>query len=794
MKKYLSRNSLILSVVFGLMSLLTVWSGIQFNLPGTGVATDPREIFNAIGSALSGPVGGIIIAVLSTLKGSNPDLYLYITFQHIVSAVWVGWAFKNLGYKKFRMPALAGIWIFIMFVYYFPAYIPGYTLLYLFNPELWHKFVGPDFNFWSATIKIFSGWMPEIILTTFFTTMCIVAIPHNYRKPQWDMEDKSEEITSRGIDKNNRLFRLFDRNFIALRLAIWFILLFSIAIFYISIITRNYFSDYVHKEKILSQKFIAVKLAAQVDNIEDELLEEFIENINLSKDREVILTDKNLIPVYGNWEMDFDKEQKEMILREKEGGWVDGKNKISVGFAYCGNKDMYVVEVSEYIEDYGSLNSIVDFMFENLSVIFIIISTLGAGIIYFLVGKPITKLTEVAKEIGRQNYSVEVNSESMTDEIEELANAVDEMKTNIQYARNGLLENKQRLDTLSKATFEGIAITENGIIVDANDQLAELYGYNKEELIGMSVIDLIADESKDIVRAAIKSKSERPYEHFAVKKDGTKIPVEVRPRKHIENNREFRITAIRDITAIKNFQSELIASKELAERSNRLKSEFLAQMSHEIRSPLNIMLSFLSLVKEETKPTASEDIKECFASIETAGKRIIRTVDLLLNMAEIQAGSFEPDFHKIDLYDDIIKKIIKEYELVIKENNLELLIEVKSQNSIITADSYSISQVFVNLLDNAIKYTNSGYIKVIIERNDNDNLQLKIEDSGIGIAEEYLPNIFESFSQEEQGYTRRFEGNGLGLALVKKYCEINNAEISVKSIKDKGTTFTVTFN
>ncbi|MFA3784040.1 ATP-binding protein [Melioribacteraceae bacterium 4301-Me] len=115
------------------------------------------------------------------------------------------------------------------------------------------------------------------------------------------------------------------------------------------------------------------------------------------------------------------------------------------------------------------------------------------------------------------------------------------------------------------------------------------------------------------------------------------------------------------------------------------------------------------------------------------------------------------------------------------------------------ADEYSVFQIFHNLIHNAIKYTNEGEIEVNAKRDENNNLIVEVRDTGIGIAcecttscKEYLPRLFQPFSQEEQGYTRKYEGNGLGLALVKRYCEINKAAIEVNSTKGKGTTFKLT--
>lgn len=238
---------------------------------------------------------------------------------------------------------------------------------------------------------------------------------------------------------------------------------------------------------------------------------------------------------------------------------------------------------------------------------------------------------------------------------------------------------------------------------------------------------------------------------------------------------------------------ELIEAKELAEEADKLKSEFLAQMSHEIRTPINVVLSFTSLVHEEIKDKIDEDLLDAFSSINNAGSRIIRTIDLILNMSEIQAGTYDYNPKKINFFDDIITNTYTEFYHMAKQKGIDLKVKNNAGESDIFADEYTLKQTVVNLVDNAIKYTDEGEVSVSLSRNEDYHLILKVTDTGIGISEEYLPNLFKPFSQEEQGYTRKFEGNGLGLALVKKYCELNSAEIEVNSKKGEGTEFIITY-
>jgi signal transduction histidine kinase len=201
----------------------------------------------------------------------------------------------------------------------------------------------------------------------------------------------------------------------------------------------------------------------------------------------------------------------------------------------------------------------------------------------------------------------------------------------------------------------------------------------------------------------------------------------------------------------------------------------------------------LDLIKEDVKDKASEDLLSLFAGIDSATKRITRTIDLILNYSELQTDTYSPKFITLDLIDDVIEPIVAEYRRAAENKGLILKFNSNLEDAKLKADEYSLTQIFVNLTDNAIKYTMKGTVEIEVTRNAENQLVVKVKDTGIGMSEEFLENLFEPFSQEETGYTRSFEGNGLGLALVKKYCEINNADISVESKKGVGTTFTVVF-
>jgi len=332
----------------------------------------------------------------------------------------------------------------------------------------------------------------------------------------------------------------------------------------------------------------------------------------------------------------------------------------------------------------------------------------------------------------------------------------------------------------------------------ANHEILKILGCSSlEELGNKKVYDFIVggyEALKKMLEEVQKNGRIKNYKLEVVRNDGSKIPVNVSGSFVKDQNGVRRLDGtIEDISLQQKYQKELIKAKEKAEESDRLKSEFLAGMSHEIRTPINTIMSFVSLLEDDLKGKNNSDYDEIFNAIELGSLRLTRTVDSILNMAQFQAGTFEVFKIKIDLVEDILRNLTEEFQNAAKQRGLELRFTNIATKTKLLGDKYSISQLFVNLIDNALKYTKNGYVEVKVYHDEDGILSVDIKDTGIGISESFMPTLFKPFSQEEQGYSRKFDGNGLGLALVKKYSEINDAIIQVKSQKNKGTTFTVKF-
>ena len=247
-----------------------------------------------------------------------------------------------------------------------------------------------------------------------------------------------------------------------------------------------------------------------------------------------------------------------------------------------------------------------------------------------------------------------------------------------------------------------------------------------------------------------------------------------------------------EIKERKRIQVELEEAKEKAELSDRLKTEFLAQMSHEVRTPINVLVNYARLIKEELNIPIGSGLSNYFDELEIGSNRLIRTIESILYMSQLQIGAYKSTFTNVELKEILIQKV-KKLERFAQEKDLQIKLGISETDYFLTADKFAIEQIFQHLIENAINFTFHGFIEITLAKDDKQKIIFSITDTGIGISEDFLPKLFLPFTQEDQGYSRKFEGNGLGLALVKGFCEINKIAINVVSERGKGSTFTLVF-
>lgn len=396
------------------------------------------------------------------------------------------------------------------------------------------------------------------------------------------------------------------------------------------------------------------------------------------------------------------------------------------------------------------------------------------------------------------SYYMEYVRERMHEQLKEKNSKLEYSLIQLAKKETSLAEKERHYRTLFEASNDALFLMDEDVFTDCNPATLKIFNCKREDIIGKSPLvfstkfqpDGNSSKQKaiELINDALNNKPQI-FEWIHTKLDGTEFLAEVNLNLVYLDNRKHLLASVRDITERKKAEDELKKAKEKAERSDRLKSDFLAQMSHEIRTPINTIMNYTSLLKMEFENNVSEDNKDSFKSIQNAAIRLLRTIDLILNISDLEAGTYEPRFEKIDLAENVVVPVINEFKQTAELKNIALNFSVTTTESpLAIVDGYTVTQIIANLVDNSIKYTESGEVRVKITKRET-LVKVEIKDTGVGISNEYLPKLFEKFTQEEAGYTRRFEGSGLGLALVKKYCEINNIKISVKSKKQEGTIF-----
>jgi len=221
--------------------------------------------------------------------------------------------------------------------------------------------------------------------------------------------------------------------------------------------------------------------------------------------------------------------------------------------------------------------------------------------------------------------------------------------------------------------------------------------------------------------------------------------------------------------------------------SDRLKSAFLANMSHEIRTPLNSILGFSDLL---TAPDLDTESRKDFANlISTSGNNLLSIINDILDISKIEAGQITLIRKEFSAY-DLISEIQKEYSYRANAKGIELILKPRNetQDLVILSDESRIKQVLVNFVGNALKFTDSGYIKIGVDIIQS-NIQFYVKDTGIGIPKDFHDKIFDRFRQVEAAQTRRYGGNGLGLAITKNLAELLGGRIWLESEPNAGSTF-----
>jgi PAS domain S-box-containing protein len=341
-----------------------------------------------------------------------------------------------------------------------------------------------------------------------------------------------------------------------------------------------------------------------------------------------------------------------------------------------------------------------------------------------------------------------------------------------------------------------VIIDQSGSQLFVSESAARITGYSTDELRKKKIESVVHPDDRARILEAIDDCVKNPEKPVTVqfrhkKKSGGYCYLESVGMNFINTPGIMGIVVnTRDITERKLVEDELRSAKEKAEEMNRLKTSFFANMSHELRTPLHGMLGIAQVLSEMAE---DENKKNLANMIFSSGKRLLNTLNMILNFSKVEANKQEIRYAKINLT-EAVKHNISLFNMMALDKELSLDFYSSGKDILVYTDAQMIDSILNNLIDNAIKYTERGGIKVYLEPEIVDGksyAMIKIKDTGLGIPKNNQNNIFDEFQQVSQGYGRSFEGTGLGLSIVKKYVELLNGKILLTSKIGEGSEFTV---
>lgn len=361
--------------------------------------------------------------------------------------------------------------------------------------------------------------------------------------------------------------------------------------------------------------------------------------------------------------------------------------------------------------------------------------------------------------------------------------------------QNALFKSEALFRTAFENATIGVCMVDiEGKFISVNKTLCEITGYSRSELEKSSFLKITHPDDLErshsfllkILNGDINyTNFEKRYLHKSGKIIWAIMSTSL--IKNELNEPEYFFTFIQDISEKKKFEEELIQAKEKAEESDRLKTAFLNNISHEIRTPMNAIIGFSELLNE---PNLDKDKhKEYTNTIMQSSEHLLSIISDIISIATIEAGQEKTHNCEFNL-NEILDLLYDQFKIKAFEKNLNLKIvkTLSDKDALITSDKTKLIQVISNLVNNALKYTDTGFIEVCCELK-KDQLFFTVKDSGIGIPKEMHEEIFKRFRQIENPNERHHGGSGLGLAISKAYIELLNGQIWLNSEPNQGTSF-----
>ncbi|MFQ6617806.1 MAG: ATP-binding protein [Fidelibacterota bacterium] len=415
----------------------------------------------------------------------------------------------------------------------------------------------------------------------------------------------------------------------------------------------------------------------------------------------------------------------------------------------------------------GAINRKILYSSAIITIFALIFAFISAGVIT----KPVKNMTEAAKRIARGDFNTRFFVKSKN-ELSELSEALNKMTFEIQSLFTTLRKERKEVEAIISAMIDGLIVLDHqGKIIMVNESFKNMFNIPAQESI----------KGKFYWEAFRNKDFKEFFEHMQRSGKTGMIEIKFMDKVYMGNGVQISrkndsrgnfVIVLRDITEIKNLE--------------KVKADLVANVSHELRTPLTAIKGFVETIEEDAKP----DQLHFLQIIKRHTDRLINIVSDLLLLSRLEDAEQKIEMEAVDVK-ALFESVFKIFEDRICKKGLTWEFNLPEDIRKIRADSFLLEQLLINLIENAVNYTEKGGIQVDLKRT-GDEIKLKVSDTGNGIPEEHLPRIFERFYVVDKARSRELGGTGLGLSIVKHIVMVHNGTLDVLSEPGKGTTFNIT--